>query len=246
MNGAVRCGLCGKFRKQESVMGTVCTDCMSPVELAQFHRNNPPTKEPGMKSCAVEECEKPSSSAGLCSMHYARKQRHGSVDHVEFIYGDRLAAWNQKVDKSGDCWEWTASRSGGYGQFSFTVNGKRRPTHAHRAGWELLVGPIPEGMFIDHKCHNKGCVNPDHLRLATPRQNNENYGGMRKDNTTGFRGVRQRPSGKWYGRAVSRGVEHQTPAFDTPEEANEAAIALRIELHTFNDLDRIHQQKRAA
>lgn len=181
-------------------------------------------------------------------MHESRKRRHGSVHAVKVIMGDRLTAFMQKVDQSGECWEWTASKYArtGYGQFNFTQNGKRQPTTAQRAAWELLVGPIPAGMFIDHICHNRGCVKPEHLRLATPKQNNENRGGLRNNNTSGFHGVQKSPEGKWYGRSQSAGIAYETDRYGTPEEANAAVIALRNTLHTFNDLDRIHQQERAS
>lgn len=42
---------------------------------------------------------------------------------------------------------------------------------AHRASYEAFVGPIPEGMTIDHVCNVRDCVNPDHLRIATQQEN---------------------------------------------------------------------------
>lgn len=69
-----------------------------------------------------------------------------------------------KVDQSGDCWEWTAGRSGeGYGRF--WLDG--RVTSAQRVAYELWVGPIPAGLEVDHTCHNPGCVRPAHLEAVT-------------------------------------------------------------------------------
>jgi hypothetical protein len=74
-----------------------------------------------------------------------------------------------KVDiRSYDgCWEWTAARHNGHGFFN--VGG--RTTTAHRVSYEQIVGPIPDGLQLDHLCRNRGCVNPMHLEPVTCGEN---------------------------------------------------------------------------
>ena len=82
-----------------------------------------------------------------------------------------------KVDIRGDdeCWPWTAyCNPSGYGYFS--VGGRRKVEYAHRVAYELVVGPIPPGLSIDHVkargCTMRNCVNPRHLEAVTTLTNN--------------------------------------------------------------------------
>lgn len=60
------------------------------------------------------------------------------------------------------CWNWT-------GRLNWCGYGVRGGKKAHRAVYEELVGPIPSGMDVHHKCENKRCVNPEHLEPLNPR-----------------------------------------------------------------------------
>ena len=73
-----------------------------------------------------------------------------------------------KVDKTGDCWEWTASRQK-FGHGLFKVGNKVEK--AHRISYEFHIGPIPEGLMVRHKCDNPPCVRPEHLELGTRADN---------------------------------------------------------------------------
>lgn len=77
-----------------------------------------------------------------------------------------------KVDKSGDCWLWTASKvRGGYGEFWISTGANRLRARAHRWSWESVHGPVPAGLHLDHLCRTPQCVNPAHLEPVTPAEN---------------------------------------------------------------------------
>lgn len=67
----------------------------------------------------------------------------------------------------GPCWLWTASLNKGYGQFKWG-SGMRM---AYKVAYELLLGPVPAGLDLDHLCRVKECVNPVHLEPVTHREN---------------------------------------------------------------------------
>lgn len=85
-----------------------------------------------------------------------------------------------KVDKGPDdaCWEWQGGRSSiGHGHFALRSD---RKVQAHRFAYEKVVGPIPEGLVLDHLCRNPPCCNPAHLEPVTRGENT-----LRGDTVTG-------------------------------------------------------------
>jgi hypothetical protein len=138
------------------------------------------------------------------------------------------------TEQAGDCLIWTGSKyPNGYGLFA--QNKKRHLAHRH--AFVLSIGPIPEGMLVDHTCHNKACVNPEHLRLATVKQNQENLGGLKANNTSGYRGVSRARQG-WRATLTHEGRSLHLGTFPSKEEAAEAIRIRRLETFTHNDLDR--------
>lgn len=73
-----------------------------------------------------------------------------------------------KVDDDGKCWLWTGPVSpAGYGYLTHQGQSLR----AHRFAYELVNGPVPDGLVLDHLCRVRRCVNPAHLEAVTQRVN---------------------------------------------------------------------------
>jgi hypothetical protein len=73
----------------------------------------------------------------------------------------------RRVQKTSECWLWTGHVAGMYGRIR--VGGHRE--QVHRFSYELHVGPIPDGLVLDHLCRNHRCVNPAHLEPVTQGMN---------------------------------------------------------------------------
>ena len=136
----------------------------------------------GLKSnCKAPECVLASRAGGYCDRHYRRWRKYGDPRpaHLEGTVEQRF--W-RRVDVSAgpnSCWLWTKAISPyGYGKLTY----RGRVVAAHRVAFELAVGPIPDGLQVDHLCHtlactaasrcvHRRCVNPAHLRATSAREN---------------------------------------------------------------------------
>ena len=107
----------------------------------------------------------------------------------------------------------------------------------HREVYSWHHGLIPKGHVVDHTCFNRRCCNPEHLRLVSHKQNMENRSGMAANNKSGYRGV-YRKKNRWCVTVGHNGKKIYGGYYSTLEEANEAAIALRLRLFTHNEIDR--------
>lgn len=126
--------------------------------------------------CSLPDCGGAHKARGLCHRHYWRWQRRTRSPGRR----TELQRWAAKVKlptTPDGCWEWTgALHHGGHGEFRVG----RRMVRAHRFGYETFVGPIPDGMDLDHFRLNPGprrcgcmsrCVNPEHVEPVTHREN---------------------------------------------------------------------------
>lgn len=188
------------------------------------------------KRCEVPDCGKKHYGRDLCEGHYTQVIRNGQEPKVlrqELRIEDALL---RKVEKTDSCWNWVGNKDSlGYGRLKF----QGKTVSAHRASYLIWVEEIPEDLVIDHICHNTSCVNPDHLRAGTQKQNMEhrltgNLGARSK-----FQGVSWfNQSKKWRARVTHNGVVHDLGLFTNEKDAAEAARMKRIELYTFNIADR--------
>lgn len=189
----------------------------------------------GKRICTVDGCVKTVNGHGLCNRHYYLMKTYRSTEDRRRYPPLEERFW-AKVDKSQECWVWTAARNRkGYG--ILLVDGKNR--QAHRVSYELANGPIPGDLQVDHICHNRACMKPAHLRLATRKQQMENLSGAQSNSKSGVRGVVWAPRQKrWQGTVGHNGKAFHVGFFKNIEDAENAVIKKRLELFTHNEVDR--------
>lgn len=177
------------------------------------------------KICLVDECQSEQHLRGWCRKHYERWRRHG--DPLKFIRASTPEESFEKYAKwHNGCLVWNGyGNNDGYGRISV----KGRQILVHRHVWEKASGAIPEGMQIDHICHNRGCVNIEHLRLVTIQQNQFNRSGAQVNSKSGVRNVHKFGE-KWRVVVTRHGVKHHFGLFENVEDAEKVAKQKRSEL----------------
>lgn len=130
-------------------------------------------------TCKVGGCGGTRKKRGWCNKHYKLWRRWGDPLGSFKRTPPELRFW-AKVNKVGPmpaqgvapgcCWMWRGAKTpGGYGQFRPDYRGPS--VVSHRYAYELLVGPIPDGLQLDHLCRTRACVNPAHLEPVTQIEN---------------------------------------------------------------------------
>lgn len=139
------------------------------------------------RTCSIEGCGRPHEARGWCSMHYKRWQAHGDPLATEIFYGSVEDRFWHYVDKRGpdECWPWTGTITAqGYGQ----IWDDGRSAAAHVVAYRIAGKPAPDGLQLDHTCHDpavctpgnscphRRCCNPSHLEPVTALVNTRRSG----------------------------------------------------------------------
>lgn len=157
----------------------------------------------------------------------------------------RIEAYTASDDSPDGCWPWTAfCNRDGYGTIKVWDESRGRfgGRLATRVLWEIVNGPIPDGIEICHSCDNPPCMRPNHLSLGT---HVDNVADAVSRNRT-RKGMRQDPATVQHGEAhgMARLLPEQVLAIRARYAAGETQRALAAEFGvTFQNIHRITSRK---
>lgn len=181
----------------------------------------------------------PVNGGRYCVMHRTRLKRWGSLDGTSPKTPEHYAILSRVIRTEG-CWKWDGYHATecGYAVWQGAAGNRRRAVH--RIIYSYYYGDIPDGLQIDHMCGNRSCINPEHLRALTPKGNTEHFvKELRRSNTSGVRGVTyDKARRRWRARVESAGKARASYHI-SKDEAAEAVLKMRLDMHTHNDRDRV-------
>ncbi len=157
-----------------------------------------------------------------------------------FEYHDGMLFWRQNTYAGIRLIE-AHTRAGSQQSNGYRVIGiEGKLVKEHRLVWILLNGKIPENAQIDHKDGVRNNNNIDNLRLALQGYADNNQNKSRYiSNKSGYIGVFwNKVANKWQAQIRIKGKAIHLGLFDTPEEASEAYLTKKKELHNFNPIPR--------
>lgn len=143
--------------------------------LPQALANSREVRAARANTCIVPWCTGLQVVGKHCRQCDRRITRHGDPARCYFDLdlAERLKA---SFVVEGECWIWQkALNAGGYG---VSWDGERTVV-AHRLAYETFIGPIPEGLHLDHLCRVRACINPAHLEPVTQAENNRRSNAIR-------------------------------------------------------------------
>ena len=136
-----------------------------------------------------------------------------------------------KVDKTNDCWLWTAAKdANGYGKYSIAKIGNFR---AHRLSLMYRGITIPKGYVVMHKCDNPSCVNPEHLQVGTIQENNlDKLTKNRQSKPKGMRNSRSKLTDDQVREIKSRAIVGHRSGYNNGSNLKQLAEEFNVSIET--------------
>lgn len=123
----------------------------------------------GDRKCEQPGCINNHLARGMCNLHYRRFHRSGTFHHAKDETALQRLYRLTPIRPSNACWVWRGRlNDGGYGTLGFA--GKHYL--AHRLSYQEHIGELTPNLAVHHKCHNRKCINPEHLIEVTKAVNN--------------------------------------------------------------------------